>query len=241
MKDKLFLDPGRRQSSFEFDEDVAAVFDDMLKRSIPFYFEIQNMIADLTDAFAPEKGKVCDLGCSTGTTIKLLSKRLQEKAINFEGYDNSVAMLKKAEINLAKSNLENVSLHECDLNQGIKLEKSDVVIMNLVLQFVRPENRERLLSDIYSGLNPSGCLILVEKTMVENEKLNTIYTDAYHDFKRRNLYTDQEIASKRQALENVLVPNQIEENKRLLTGVGFECIEVFFCWFNFCGLIAVKD
>lgn len=36
--DKVFTKPITKQ--FEFDEDVAAVFDDMLERSIPFYKEV---------------------------------------------------------------------------------------------------------------------------------------------------------------------------------------------------------
>lgn len=241
MKDTLFLDPGRRHSSFAFDEAVAAVFDDMLQRSVPFYFEIQSMIADLADDYAPTHGKVCDLGCSTGTTIALLAKRLASKSLVFEGIDNSAAMLRRADENLLKMNIDNYQLIERDLDQGITLKNVDVVIMNLVLQFVRPENRAQLVKNIYSGLKKSGCFILVEKVNLSDERLNNSFTQAYLEFKKRNLYTDQEITSKRKALENILVPNRIKDNIRLLKDAGFGSIEVFFNWFNFCGLIALKD
>ena len=39
MNDKVFSKPIKKQ--FEFDEEVAAVFDDMLERSVPFYKESQ--------------------------------------------------------------------------------------------------------------------------------------------------------------------------------------------------------
>jgi tRNA (cmo5U34)-methyltransferase len=241
MKDTLFLDPGRRKSSFAFDEAVAAVFDDMLKRSIPFYFEIQNMIADLAAAFTPANGTIYDLGCSTGTTIALLGKRMAERSLKFEGIDNSAAMLERADQNLSALGVINYRLYEKDLNQGIELRNADVVVMNLVLQFIQPANRERLLQDICSGLNQSGCLILVEKIAVTDEKLNEVFIEAYHEFKKRNLYTDIEIAAKRKALENILIPNRIEDNLRMLKEAGFGSVETFFNWFNFCGLIAVKD
>lgn len=241
MKDTLFLDPGRRKSSFAFDEAVASVFDDMLKRSIPFYFEIQNMIADLAAAFTPANGTIYDLGCSTGTTIALLAKRMSERSLKFEGVDNSTAMLERADQNLSVLGVANYRLYQRDLNQGIELRNADVVIMNLVLQFIQPENRARLLQDICSGLNQSGCLILVEKVAVADEKLNDVFIEAYHEFKKRNLYTDIEIAAKRKALENILVPNSTQENRRLLKEAGFGSVEIFFNWFNFCGLIAVKD
>ncbi|MBN1379255.1 MAG: carboxy-S-adenosyl-L-methionine synthase CmoA [Gammaproteobacteria bacterium] len=240
MKDTLFLDPGRRKSSFAFDEAVAAVFDDMLKRSIPFYFEIQNMIADLLDEFVPANGKVCDLGCSTGTTIGLLSKRLATKNITFEGFDNSAPMLQRAEENLLQLGVNNFKLIEQDLNDGVTIEQTDAVIMNLVLQFVRPANRERLLKDAYSGLKKSGCLILVEKIAASDERLNHVFTEKYLEFKKRNLYTDQEIAAKRKALENILIPNRTQDNILLMKEAGFRSVEVFFNWFNFCGVVGLK-
>jgi len=46
MKDKLFEKPIKKQ--FEFDEDVASVFDDMLSRSVPHYEEMLK----LTTSFA---------------------------------------------------------------------------------------------------------------------------------------------------------------------------------------------
>ena len=78
--------------------------------------------------------------------------------------------------------------------------------MSLTLQFVRPLARKRLAQRIYDGLNPQGCLILIEKVLAEQTLLNRLFIDHYYDFKRRNGYSDLEIAQKREALENVLVP-----------------------------------
>ncbi len=49
-----------------------------------------------------------------------------------------------------------------------------------------------------------------------------------------------EISQKREALENVLVPYKLSENITLLRDKGFAHCEVFFKWFNFAGLVAVK-
>jgi tRNA (cmo5U34)-methyltransferase len=58
--------------------------------------------------------------------------------------------------------------------------------------------------------------------------------------KRRNGYSEMEIAQKREALENVLIPYRLEENKQLLYKTGFKHVEVFFKWYNFCGIIALN-
>ena len=70
--------------------------------------------------------------------------------------------------------------------------------------------------------------------------LNRLFIERYYDLKRKNGYSDLEIAQKREALENVLVPYQLDENLQLLRDVGFSATDVFFKWYNFCGIIAVK-
>jgi hypothetical protein len=63
---------------------------------------------------------------------------------------------------------------------------------------------------------------------------------AGRELKRRNGYSELEIAQKREALENVLVPYRLEENKELLRGQGFRHVDVFFKWYNFCAIVAMK-
>ena len=58
--------------------------------------------------------------------------------------------------------------------------------------------------------------------------------------KRRHHYSEMEIAQKREALENVLIPYKLSENITILRDAGFEHCEVFFKWYNFAGLIAKK-
>jgi len=115
-----------------------------------------------------------------------------------------------------------------------------VVILTLTLQFVRPLYRERLMQAVYDGLNHQGCLILVEKVLAPETLINRLFIKYYYDFKRRNGYSEMEIAQKREALENVLVPYRVGENEALLRHAGFQSVELFFKWYNFCGIIAVK-
>jgi tRNA (cmo5U34)-methyltransferase len=62
----------------------------------------------------------------------------------------------------------------------------------------------------------------------------------YFDFKRQQGYSDFEIAQKREALENVLIPYTEEENKAMLKNAGFSTIETIFKWGNFATFIAKK-
>ena len=127
-----------------------------------------------------------------------------------------------------------------DLNSGIEISNASVVMMVLTLQFIRPLYRERLVKSIWRGLADNGCLIVVEKVLGENSTFNRLFIKHYYEMKMRNGYSELEIAQKREALENVLVPYRLEENKELFRGAGFRHVDTFFKWYNFCGMIALK-
>jgi tRNA (cmo5U34)-methyltransferase len=127
-----------------------------------------------------------------------------------------------------------------DLNQGLRIENASVVVMSLTLQFVRPLQRERVLREICTGINHNGCLLLIEKVVAEESMLNRLYIQHYYEFKHRHGYSELEIARKREALENVLIPYRADENDAMLRAAGFRAVDVFFKWYNFVGLVALK-
>lgn len=239
-KDEVFKDEIEKASDFKFGANVAKVFDDMVNRSVPYYGEIQRMMAELAADHAREETFVYDLGCSTGTTMIGMNTMVDQN-IKFIGIDDSQEMLDKCKSKLMELGFSRPYELRCaDLGTGVKIENASVVVLCLTLQFVRPIYRERLLKDIYDGLNPGGVLILVEKILAEESNFNRDFIKYYYNYKRRNNYSELEISQKREALENVLVPYKLTENITLLRDQGFSHCEVFFKWFNFAGLVAVK-
>jgi tRNA (cmo5U34)-methyltransferase len=112
--------------------------------------------------------------------------------------------------------------------------------MTLTLQFVRPLHRQQVIRTIADGLHPQGCLILVEKLTESDTLFNRLFIKYYYEMKRRHGYSEMEIANKREALENVLIPYRLGENEQLLVSNGFSKFQTWFRWYNFCGIIAVK-
>jgi tRNA (cmo5U34)-methyltransferase len=240
--DRLFAAERNVIPDFDFGKDTAAVFDDMLDRSVPFYSEIQRMVGELVSDTAVDGTRIYDLGCSTANTILSIGPKLSSDVhIEFVGIDSSDEMLQKAKKKLDDQHFPwPARLELGDLNEAVEIENASVALLVLTLQFVRPMHREALLTNIYRGLNPNGCLILVEKVLGEHSLFNRLFINHYYEMKRRKGYSDLEITQKREALENVLVPYRLEENKLLLQRVGFQYIDVFFKWYNFCGVIAIK-
>jgi len=239
-KDEVFREEIEKASDFKFGANVAKVFDDMVSRSVPFYGEIQRMVAELAADHAKEDSLVYDLGCSTGTTM-IGMDTMVDKDIRFIGIDDSQEMLDKC-----KSKFDEIGFNRpyelrcADLGQGMQIENASVVVLCLTLQFVRPIYREQLVKNIFDGLNSGGVLILVEKILAEESNFNRDFIKYYYNYKRRNNYSELEISQKREALENVLIPYKLSEDIALLRDRGFNHCEVFFKWFNFAGIVAVK-
>ena len=242
-RDRVFESAQERSSDFEFNAEVANAFDDMVSRSVPFYDEQQSMIARLARDFWVPGTNVFDLGCSTGTTLINLARQLPEPA-RLIGYDNSEDMLEHGRVKVAESGLqERIELKSLDLNAGLAhgaLANASVVTMFLTLQFIRPLERDKLVRWVYDGLVNGGVLLVGEKILTNNGNLNRFYIDFYYRFKKEQGYSDTEIARKREALENVLIPYRLDEDLELFRRNGFEVVETFFQWFNFAAFLCIK-
>ncbi len=240
MKDEVFKNPIEQSSDFKFDQQVVKVFDNMVTRSVPFYIEMQRMISELAGQYATNTSTIYDLGCSTGTSMINMNSTVS-KDIRFIGMDDSSEMLGQCKENLLKNGFDReFELQLVDLNQSVEIKNASVVVLCLTLQFIRPLHRVKLLQEIQKGLLDGGCLILVEKILAEESILNRNFIKYYYDFKKRNQYSEMEIAQKREALENVLIPYKLSEDQEMLLSAGFSHTEVFFKWYNFAGIIALK-
>lgn len=238
-RDQYFADE-KKPFDFRFTAEVAGVFDDMVSRSVPFYDEMQRMTAELASDLIEPGTNVYDLGCATGTTLVLLD-RVAPKDVKFFGIDDAPDMLARCEAKMKQHGFAHeYELRTADLNGGVEMHNASLAVMAFTLQFIRPLHRDQLVADIFKGLNTNGGLILLEKVLGEDSHFNRLFIKYYYDLKRRNGYSELEITQKREALENVLIPYKLLENREMLLRAGFRYVDVFFKWYNFCGIVALK-
>jgi len=240
LRDNLFGQKQETIEDFDFGKETAAVFDDMLVRSVPFYGELQRMMGEMAADFAVEGTSLYDLGCSTCATFLELDPVIPRN-VRFVGVDFSSEMLERGKEKLSQHDFSRDHELICaDLNENVPVENASVVIMNLTLQFIRPVRRNQVMRTIAAGTKKGGCLLVIDKVLSRDSQFNRAFIKYYYAFKRRNGYSELEIAQKREALENVLIPYRLEENFELFLDSGFSQCEVFFRWYNFCGMIATK-
>jgi tRNA (cmo5U34)-methyltransferase len=241
-KDSLFSRPQKPVPPFEFNESVVQVFDDMLNRSVPCYGELIRRQAQLTAHHYRPGTRIYDLGCSTGN-LGLAICAAMETGQSFElvGVDNSEPMIKVCRERMQSLPAgARIDLRCCDIRE-LDMNNASVVILNLTLQFIPPEDRRDILSRIFRALAPGGVLLLTEKTVHPHAGLSQLQQDFYYRLKAEHGYSQMEISQKREALENVLIPETVETHMERLAQVGFRAVDIWLKWFNFAAFIALKE
>lgn len=227
-------------ADFVFDEKVAAVFGDMINRSVPGYATIISLIGMLAARFAQPGTRCYDLGCSLGAATLAMRHHLGDRPCRIVAIDNSPAMIERCRKAVEEDRAATpVDLHCADI-LGASIENASVVVLNFTLQFIPIERRAGLLAAIHAGLRPGGLLVLSEKIAFEDPALDALFIDMHHRFKRRQGYSELEVSRKRAALENVLLPETIAVHEGRLAGAGFAIFDVWFQCFNFASMVAVK-
>ncbi len=239
-KDKIFRDPLYNIVDFNFDDKVANVFGDMLKRSIPGYSAIISAVGMLTKLYAKPNSNYYDLGSSLGASALAMRRNINHPNCKVIAIDNSEAMVKRSRDIIGMDNSPTPIEIFCDDIRNWKIENATVVVLNYTLQFISPQNRDQIIQNIFDGLNDGGILILSEKIVFEDEKLRDRQIERYHNYKRLNGYSDIEISKKKDALENVLIPETIEMHKNRLRSAGFKTADVWHQAFNFISIVAEK-
>jgi len=238
-KDQIYSSPLGKISGFEFDQRVVDVFPDMIQRSVPGYESIIAMTGALAAQCVEPSTNCYDLGCSLGASTLSISAEIPESC-KIVAVDNSEAMLKEfGKILASQPEQHRIELKLADICD-VEIENASLVVLNFTLQFVPLNDRLNLLKKAYDGMLQGGLLMVSEKIKIGDPRLNQIFIDAHHEFKRRQGYSDLEIAQKRTAIENVLVPETIPEHQQRFESVGFKSSTIWFQCLNFCSMIAVK-
>lgn len=240
MKDDLYRQEQKPLLPFTFDEKVASVFPDMIRRSVPGYAEALQGIAEISKKHWQADTYIYDLGCSWAAASLSIDQKLQDANVQIIAVDNSLPMLKRAQDFLSHYyHYGQINLLCADIRQ-LPLQPASLVLLQYTLQFLDFAERQPLLEKIYQALSPEGVLILSEKIQHVDQKGEALWQDLHQQFKQQQGYSALEIHQKRTALENVLRTDTLEKHYQRLTAVGFQSIVVWLQRFNFVSLAAFK-
>jgi tRNA (cmo5U34)-methyltransferase len=239
-KDNIYATPKQSIDQFRFDEHVSAVFADMIERSVPGYGLTLDMIGVIARQYGQPDSHCYDLGCSLGASTLAIRHNLFQPDCRIIAVDNSSAMIAKCQENINKDSATiPVDVLEQDI-LAIDFERASLSVMNFTLQFIPAWQRPELLSRIAAATVAGGAFVLSEKIKLKSDTEQQVLTDLHHQFKRSSGYSDLEIAQKRNALEDVLIPDTVDRHISSLEKAGFRHAYLWFQCFTFVSIIAIK-
>ena len=212
----------------------------MIRRSVPGYETIIALTGLLAEQYAQPDSHCYDLGCSLGAATLAMHSRIQQPGCRIIAVDNAEAMTRRCQQHVREAG-KGVDVEViCADIQNVAIHNASVVVLNFTLQFIAPERRLALLQHIYKGMQPGGALLLSEKIVfadaAEQQRMEALHIA----FKKANGYSDLEISQKRSALENVLIPDTLEQHQQRLHSAGFKSVDLWFRCINFVSLLAIK-
>jgi len=236
-EDNIYIDEKLGNEPFRFDDSVAKVFPDMLRRSIPGYAASIEAIGSLAARYVRPQTNCYDLGCSLGTATLAMHQGIRAEGCRIIAVDNSEAMIETCRKVVADSGDIDVQLADI---RDVPIENASMVVMNYTLQFLEPAARDDIVRRIADGMIEGGLFLLSEKVVDENAHMEELLVDLHHEHKRRNDYSELEISRKRAALENVLIPETVVQHRDRLASAGFSHSAVWLRYFNFVSIVAIR-
>ncbi len=227
-------------AGWTFGADTPKSFDSHVERSVPFYHEGHELVAQLSDFFIKPDSVGFEIGSSTGALTRKLAQR-HPSSVRWVGIEPEPAMVSFANAELEKSPeiKERVTYVQEDACI-FPFEKSDFIVSYYTVQFVTPRLRQELINEIYQALNWGGAFVLFEKVRSPDARFQDILTALYTDFKLQQGYTPAEIIAKSRSLKGVLEPFSTQGDIDLLKRAGFVDIVTVFKHICFEGFLCIK-
>ena len=243
-EDRLYATEKAGDEPFRFDESVARVFPDMLRRSIPGYAASLEAIGALAARYVTAGSNAYDLGCSLGAATLAMRQGIRHPGCHIVAIDNAPAMIERCRTIIAADDARHPASASVEVVLGdiraADIQNASMAVLNYTLQFLSVTDRDAVIGRIFAGMNDGALLVLSEKVVDEDEHMEQLLVDLHHEHKRRNDYSALEVARKRAALEHVLVPESVAAHRDRLHRAGFRHSAVWLRYFNFVSIVAIR-
>ncbi|EAY1318811.1 methyltransferase domain-containing protein [Salmonella enterica] len=234
LGNEIALESGKQ---WAFDNNVVPYFDSHVQQSVPVYLEGHELICFISDFFVRDNAIIYEVGSSTGALInKIFDRHHMKNNVRFIGIEPVKSMVEQAKKQSKGKHIEYIN--ECI--EVVELEPCNLIVSYYCVQFIEMGNREYIFHKFYEKLQPGGALIIFEKEIINDSKINEIVESCYLKFKLKQGFSIDEVLSKKFSLEGVMNTNTENQNIRLLMNAGFTQFETIMKYGEFHGYLCIK-
>ena len=221
-----------------FNATEAQIYDDVIKRRVPLYNEIQTLMASLLPFSKKEYLRVLDLGCGTGGTSVALLKEFPLARVT--GIDSSSDMLAVAAAKVKQTTWRidficqdmKACIYPLPQGEGQGEGGFDAIISAFSLHYLNEDEKKALLSKCRDALKPGGIFIDAEAVISPSAKVYQLYMEKWKDFQRSNGFSEDEIGAHMLKFVRDVKPLTVERQVCLMSEAGFIDVECYFKYLN---------
>lgn len=215
---------------WSFDQ-VADTFQEHAARHLPGYADVQELVALIAQFMVNQRGRVADLGCSTGETIAAISKACESRRPTFYAYDESAAFLSHVQ----ERGIDDVVAVHRTLDPALRLcglehRDADLTVALWTLQFIRQDHRVPILSAARACSNPHGAILVAAKSRQADVRWEDVAVAALDSYKAQQGVTPDERVAKTAALRGVLRADTVDTMTAQLRVAGWYSPTVLWRW-----------
>ncbi|MBM9488421.1 class I SAM-dependent methyltransferase [Pseudomonas sp. ICBG1301] len=218
------------------DPDAVARYAEGPVRLVPGFDGLQRMTTLLLRESVPANGKVLVLGAGGGLELKRFAEA--EPGWRFVGVDPSAEMLKLAEATLGPLN-EHVQLHEGYIDTAPP-GPFDGATCLLTLHFIPAEERLQTLKALWRRLLPGAPLVVAHHSVPQAPAEKARWLQRYAAFAVDSGVPAADAKRAIAAISEKLPVLSPEADVDLMSGAGFESVELFYAGFSFKGWVGYK-
>ncbi|MBI4745958.1 MAG: class I SAM-dependent methyltransferase [Deltaproteobacteria bacterium] len=219
-----------------FKAEEAGRYDDVIRRRVPLYNEIQTLIVSLLPFSRKEYLRVLDLGCGTGGTSVALLKEFPLARVT--GIDSSSDML-----DAAAAKVKHTTWRIDFVCQDIRVVSGqwpvvrdegefDVIISAFSLHYLTEDEKKALFSKCYDALKPGGIFIDAEAVISPFANVYQLYMEKWKEFQFSNGFSEDETGAQMLKFVRDVKPLTVERQLGLMSDAGFADVECYFKYLN---------
>lgn len=214
---------------------IAQKYDNNRRCFIPCFDDYYKRSVSLLKYYKKELSRVVDLGAGTG----LLTKEIYElyPDAHFTLVDIADEMLDVARQRFA--GLSNFDYLSSDYIENFPAEKPDLICSALSIHHLDAEEKIKLYSKIYAGLDAGGCFLNLDQFVSDSSVIDKMYSDWWMDYIQNSGISEEQMARglERRALDK---ENSVETTVALLQEAGFSKVECMYRFMKFGVVLAIK-
>lgn len=215
----------------------SAIYDDNIRKVLPYYDEFHNQIVDLVSTYSDGDINWLDSGCGTGTLAKNALESLGDR-IHFTLCDPSEGMLDVARERLSAN--KDVTFRCISSQQLDYSSQFDVVTSVQSHHYLKEDDREKAVISCFNALKENGMYITFENISLNDNATQTLAQNRWCRYMSEHGRNDEQIQAHMARRGTEVFPITIEKHLSLLRNCGFKGVDVLWVSYMQAGFFAIK-